>query len=308
MKFAITISILFELLSKRHVTAAYLAEKYGISQRTVYRYVELLSTAAPIHIKRGRSGGICIPDNYKLPTNFLTKEEYSAAIRALDIAYAESANEEFLAVKHKLAMQTKMDNPFMLVSSNLDNIMLDSSIWGDTKTFSDKIYLVEESIRKKYILEIEYVTNNNEKLHTKIEPHMLVYRQNIWQLYAFCHALRDFRLFRLGHVISILKTPQRFSPRPFKREDIPMPCWRKQRTLDVQLEVCENAVAIAQEWLGIENMRYRDGKWYAEAILPDDEALPRKIMAMGENVRVLAPEVLREKIKNRATTIANYYS
>ena len=308
MKFAITISILFELLSKRHVTAAYLADKYGISQRTVYRYVELLSTAAPIYVKRGRSGGICIPDTYKLPSGFLAKEEYDAAIHALDIAYAQSGNEDFLSVKHKLAMQTKTDNHFMMLSSSIDSIMLDSGIWGDTDTFSDKIRLVEEGIRKKYILEIEYVTNTNEKMRTRIEPHMLVYRQNVWQLYAFCHALRDFRLFRLGHVVSILKTTQRFSPRPFKREDIPMPCWRKQRILDVQLEISGNAIAIAQEWLGIENMRYQDEKWYADASLPDDEALTRKIMAMGENVRVLAPDSLKEKMKKLASTIANYYS
>ena len=307
MKFAITLSILFELLSKRHVTAAYLAEKYGISQRTVYRYVELLSTAVPVFVKRGRSGGICIPDNYKLPSGFLSKEEYDAAIRALDIAYAQSANEDFLAVKHKLTMQTKTDNRFLMLSGSVDSVMLDSSIWGDTDTFSDKIRLMEEGIQKKFILEIEYVTNQNEKMRTKIEPHMLVYRQNVWLIYAFCHALRDFRLFRIGHVVSILKTPQHFSPRPFKREDIPMPCWRRQRILEARLEVSEGAVAIAQEWLGIENMQYRDGKWYADASLPDDEALPRKIMALGENVRVLAPDTLRERIKNTAEKIGSLY-
>lgn len=307
MKFAITLSILFELLSKRHLTAAYLAEKYKISPRTVYRYVELLSTAVPVFVKRGRSGGIYIPDNYKLPTGFFSEAEYTAAIQALDIAYSQTPNEEFRNVKHKLMLQTKTEAPFLMLSGKVDSIMLDSGIWGDTKTFSQKLRLMEHGIQNRHLLEIEYVTNANEKLRTRIEPHMLVYRQNIWHVYAFCHQLRGFRLFRLGHVISILDTQQRFAARPFKKEDIPMPCWRPQRILEVQLEISESAAAISQEWLGIENMQYRNGKWYADAALPDDEALARKIMALGENVRVLAPESLRERISATADKIKKLY-
>ena len=308
MKFAITIGILFELLSKRHVTATYLAEKYGISTRSVYRYVELLATAVPVVVKRGRGGGISIPDTYKLPTGFLSKEEYDAALEALDFAYAQIPNEAFLQTKHKLLQQTKTENKFFMLSSSIDTVMLDSGVWGDTDTFSEKLRLMEEGIRKKYVLEIEYVTNDNQKYRTWIEPHMLVYRQNVWHIHAFCHMLRGFRLFRMGHVISILKTPQRFTPRPFKREDIPMPCWLRQETIEVRLEVSGKAIAIAQEWLGIENMQYQDGKWYADASLPNDEALPRKIMAMGENVRVISPASLQERIRTTAAKIQNLYT
>ena len=37
----------------------------------------------PIDIIRGRRGGICLPDTYRLPSNFFTKEEYAAAVNAL---------------------------------------------------------------------------------------------------------------------------------------------------------------------------------------------------------------------------------
>ena len=79
MKFSILIAILFDLLAKRKVTANDLAEKYEISPRTVYRYIDLMSTTLPVYVKRGRNGGICISDNYKLPMGFMTKEEYEAA-------------------------------------------------------------------------------------------------------------------------------------------------------------------------------------------------------------------------------------
>ena len=58
MKFTILIDILFDLLAKRKLTASYLAEKHGISVRTVYRYIDHMSLTVPVYIKRGRNGGI----------------------------------------------------------------------------------------------------------------------------------------------------------------------------------------------------------------------------------------------------------
>ena len=67
MKFVILLDILFELLSKRKVTATFLSEKFNISTRTVYRYVDTLSLCIPLYVKQGREGGIYLSDSYKLP-------------------------------------------------------------------------------------------------------------------------------------------------------------------------------------------------------------------------------------------------
>ena len=83
MKFSILIDMLFDLLSKRKITAAYLAEKYQISPRTVYRYVDLLAQKLPVSVKRGRNGGIYLSDSYRLPVGFMSADEYTAAINAL---------------------------------------------------------------------------------------------------------------------------------------------------------------------------------------------------------------------------------
>ena len=109
MKFYILSDILFELLLKRKVTAGYLAEKHELSIRTVYRYVDTLSTSVPVYVKRGRNGGIYIADNYKLPMGFMTESEYNAAIEALEIAYAQQPEERFLIAKQKLSAQKKLE-------------------------------------------------------------------------------------------------------------------------------------------------------------------------------------------------------
>ena len=105
MKFSILLDILFALLIKRKATAPYFAEKHGISVRTVYRYIDLLSITVPVYVKRGRDGGICISDSYKLPVGFMTKEEYDAAIESLTAMYAQLPQERFLSTMRKLSAQ-----------------------------------------------------------------------------------------------------------------------------------------------------------------------------------------------------------
>lgn len=110
MKFKTVLDMLFELLQKRKVTATYFSKKYGISLRTVYRYVEELKSALPLEITRGRNGGICLPDQFKLPVNFMTNEEYLAAIEALEIAYAHYPEDRFLIAKEKLSAEYKPED------------------------------------------------------------------------------------------------------------------------------------------------------------------------------------------------------
>ena len=107
MKFENVLDMLFTLLKKRKVTAGYFAKKYGVSLRTVYRYVAALQPFVPLTISRGRNGGICLPDHFKLPLNFMTNDEDLAAIDALEIAYCHQPEERFITAKEKLSQEYK---------------------------------------------------------------------------------------------------------------------------------------------------------------------------------------------------------
>ena len=304
MKFTILLDILFDLLAKRKVTASYFAEKYEISVRTVYRYIDQLSIPVPIYIKRGRNGGICIPDSYKLPVGFMSKEEYTSAIDALEAMYSQLPEERFLTAKRKLSAQIKRENRDTSLSGEIGTIIVDGGTWGDTKAFAEKLKLLEE----RRILEIEYHARLGEKSVRKIEPHVLVCKQAIWYLYAFCHKQRAFRLFRLGRVASVLKTDTIFTKRAFTRADIPLNFWTSETdSIEAKFEISKEAFADAQDWLGQENLRQQQGKWYAEVTLPNDDTLVKQILSLGVGVTVLSPLSLREKVSEAAKKIALSY-
>src|ERR1044071_626272 len=74
------------------VTAAELAERFGVTLRTIYRDLEALQDAGmPIRADRGRGGGYALDRNYQLPpVNFTAREA------ALLVALARMASEQRL--------------------------------------------------------------------------------------------------------------------------------------------------------------------------------------------------------------------
>lgn len=307
MKFAILLAILFDLLAKRKVTATYLADKHEISPRTVYRYVDLLSMTVPVYVKRGRNGGICISDNYKLPVGFMTVEEYESAIEALTAMYSQLPEERFLSVMRKLSAQMKSESRDLTLSGELGTIVVDGGTWGDTRNFSEKIRIVQEALKDNQILDVEYRSRTGEKTQRKIEPHVLVFKQGVWYVYAFCHKQRAFRLFRLGRIFSATKTGETFRKRKITRDEIPLHYWTSDKTVDARFIVHEKGFVDALDWLGVENLQQRNGKWYADVTLPDDENLVRKIVSLGDGIQVLEPSDLKERVKKEAQNLLKLY-
>lgn len=305
MKYQITTSILFDLLAGKKITAKTIAEKYGVSERSAYRYIELLSKSVPLSVKRGRSGGVVIADTYKLPVGFLTEEEYSAISESLSIAYANSAEERFLNAKRKLALAEKQEKKDFSLRENAGTLLI-SGFFGDAYSFSGKIRLLEECIRERKILQIEYLSQKGERTKRKIEPHLLIFSQGTWSVYAFCRTKRDFRLFGVGRILAAFKTEERYRMRPFDEASVPVQKTTREDYIEVRLEIEESALFKAQTLLGAEKIRWQNGKWQANVFLPTS-CLVENILFLGAGVEVLSPDFLREDVKKQAAKIAETY-
>jgi predicted DNA-binding transcriptional regulator YafY len=86
----LTIAILLELAKKEKVTAKYLANKFEISTRSVYRYLnELESAGIPTFTIVGKNGGIGIEKNFALNSLLLTEEEKIILRKSLALIYNE---------------------------------------------------------------------------------------------------------------------------------------------------------------------------------------------------------------------------
>ena len=75
MRNEVLFDIMLTILSKKIVTANFLAQKYNMSKRSIYRYIDTLSTSIPIATKPGKNGGIYILNTFSPNNIFFTEDE-----------------------------------------------------------------------------------------------------------------------------------------------------------------------------------------------------------------------------------------
>lgn len=306
MKFQVMLGILFRLLRRGQASAAELASAFQVSPRSIYRYVEeLIVSGVPIDIIRGRKGGIFLPDTYKLPEIFLKKEEYAAAIGAMEVFYSQTQDENLRAAIEKMSAQQKKHARNLTLSGN---ILVDSGSWGDAYSFSEKLKLLEEAAEDHLCLDITYINRSGEESRRVIETHLLIYKQNIWYVYAYCRKRFEFRLFKLARIKSARKTGEIFEKRTFDRDKIPLKFqFESFELIPVRLRIANTSLPDVEEWLGIDNIRSENGILFADVTLPDSDVLVSKIVSFGSGIRVESPPLLIEKVKRHARGLISLY-
>ena len=306
MKFQIMLKILFRLLRKRKLCAKDLAAENGVSERSIYRYVEeLIISGVPIDIIRGRNGGICLPDTYRLPENFFSKEEFAAAVNALNALSEQLPDKAIRSALEKLTLQQKQSSRDLTISGN---ILVDSGTWGDAYGFSDTLKFMEQAIENCRCLDITYLDRSGTQSRRIIEPHLLIYKQNIWYVYAFCRRREDFRLFRVARIRGASDTGECFEKRPFDRDNLPLKFnFTDKELIDLRILVQKEALPDVEEWLGVGNIHLQDGRIYAEAVLPQGEPLLSKLLSFGDTIKIERPKTLSQELTARAKRLAALY-
>ena len=307
MKYRIMINLLSLLLARRKVTAAEVADRFEISVRSVYRYVEEMNVAGvPIDVVRGRYGGLCLCDTFKLPNGYFTRGEYAAAINALTAMVSQLGDADTLSALEKLQQRQKSDKREMSVSGN---IIIDGGAWCDMDRFPEKMRVCEQAVNECQSLEIDYVSREGEHSKRVIDAHVLIFKQNVWYVYAYCHSRADFRTFKIGRIKSARFTGRTFIKQPVNKEDIPLNFeYTSEQLTDVTLEIKKDAVPDVEEWLGVDSVEPRANAMVARVSLPDDDMLVDKILGFGGKVKVLSPESLRKKVADSARAIYSAYA
>ena len=208
-------SILTQLQSKKLITAPELANKYGVSVRTIYRDIRSLEASGiPICTEEGR--GYSIIEGYTLPPVSFTEKEANALItgfslisRNKDSSLVESYENAIIKVKSVLRNNEK--DKAQLLSERVVFVKNLSST-----TTSNILSSVQLAITALTVVEIKYRSlYKNEESLRMIEPQALYHTQDNWILIAWCQLRNDFREFRLDRVLTIKLLSEQFEDRQF---------------------------------------------------------------------------------------------
>lgn len=306
MNCEVMINILMLLLERRKATAKELAARYGVSTRSVYRYVdELCVCGVPIDVERGRYGGLKIADTYRLPTGYFTRDEYSATINALNAMISQVSDENLIKARQKLESRQKAERKNLSICGN---IIVDGGSWGDGKKFTGKMQICEQAVSECRSLYIDYYSRGGVHSKRVIDPHVLIYKQNVWYVYAFCHTKQQFRTFKIGRIKSATFTDKTFERKAFTRDEIDLNFYYSgDQLIDVTFKIAPEFLADAEDWLGIDALEQTGDGFIAQVTLPDDDSLVSKILSYGGAVQVLNPPSLIERVRAAAKKIAAEY-
>ncbi|MBQ6921923.1 MAG: YafY family transcriptional regulator [Clostridia bacterium] len=308
MKFERLLDVLFELLSKKSVTAKYLAEKLDVSVRSVYRYIECLEAAGvPLYTTRGQNGGFHIVDTYRLSSTFMTTEEFDNVINSLT-AIADGVPDKTLTrAINKLKSTVKNEYSGFDVKSG--NLIIDGGPWGDTVGYKAKLSVIEKSLSENRELAIRYHDRNGKISERIIHPHVIVFKQGLWYVYAYCCLRKEFRFFKTGRIENAYILNSTFERKDLSKMDLPLDFWHNAvKAETVVLEIDTKVLSDVEEWLGIENVKQENDKFVANVSLPFDQGLVSKIMSYGNGVKVISPSALKESVRSTALRIADLYT
>jgi predicted DNA-binding transcriptional regulator YafY len=206
-------AILIQLQSKRIVTATKLAEKFGVSSKTIYRDIKSLEKAGvPILTEDGK--GYTIMEGYRLPPIMFTEDEANALLTAeliIQSSKDSSLIEKFSEVtsKVKAVIPDRIKNR----TESLEQRIGITNTYIDNSPKSKYLLEIQKALVDHVVVSIDYTDKKGKVTQRNLEPFAIYSNQNNdWVMVAYCRLRNDFRSFSLLNILKFTTTSEKFEP------------------------------------------------------------------------------------------------
>ena len=297
MKLNRLFEIVYILLQKKSVPAKELAEHFGVSARTIYRDVDVLSLAGiPVYTEQGKGGGISLLPDFVLNKSILSEQEQSEILSALH-GLSNVKTPETGKVLQKLST--------IFNRTAVNWLEVDFSDWSFTtgQIFND----IKTAILERRIAEFDYYSTYGEKTRRRIEPVQLWFKSKSWYIKGFCLMRQDMRTFKLTRVKNLVITDECFAERDLLTVTSETSGHEKQYvTLILRIEP-QMAYRVHDEFDELMVEKQEDGGYIITVTWPEDEWVYGTILSYGEYITVLEPEHVREVVKGKLRKAVEKY-
>lgn len=315
MKSSRLLSILLLLQTRGTMTAARLAEELEVSVRTVYRDVEALhATGVPLYGDAGHRGG------YRLLAGHRSRltDLYAREAEALVLAGLPVAADELGLGGHFADAQLKLRAALPVpLREHVDRLRarfhIDAPGWYAEETEVPFLAQVAEAVRTGRVLAVRYRRwKEPSEVDRRLEPYGLVLKAGRWYLVAGPGP----RTYRVDQILDLTVTEEEARlPDGF---DLAAHWRASQADFHARLHQGDALVRISPRGAArltgaaaralVENGTPEPDGW-TRATLPVEspEHAHGFLLALGEEVEVLAPEDLRERIATTVRTLAARY-
>jgi predicted DNA-binding transcriptional regulator YafY len=292
--------LVYVLIEKKQVTAKEMAKRFGVSTRTIYRWVEALSVSGiPVYALTGRGGGIAISENYTLDKTVLSEEErleLVSSVKALD----------------SLSGGTTGEKLSRLVPSNTDWLEVDFSPWSPEGQGVRQLFgTLRECILKKRQVEFDYFGGSGKTERRSVHPWKLVYRGQAWYLLGWCNTRKAERYFKLsrmvnveqtGRVANVMMNETRQTENAGSKPD------KNPRLIKIKAKISANkAFYLLDSFACSETKTGSDGSLIVTFTAPDSDWLIGNLLSYGADIKIISPKKIRDAVIKEAIGVTELY-
>jgi predicted DNA-binding transcriptional regulator YafY len=302
-------AILTQLQSKRTVTAQEIADRFGISLRTVYRDIKALHEGGvPITGEAGVGYGVI--EGYRLPPVTFSQEE------ALSLLLAEKIFEKTIGTSNPMHFNNAMTKIRAILKTpekeSFENLapkiaFLRQTTDLEAPIYETKIQQIILCLSAKKLMEINYTSfEKEERTMRKVEPIGIYNAFERWYLIAWCRLRKDYRTFRLDRISQIKIMEERIEGVHPSLQEYLEKIRKTEKLTQIVIEIP------AKYYKYIQTQKYNHGyvmeekigKNYRLTFMSSSlEYFIRWIIMMGDCIRILSPVEGKERLKELAKAV-----
>ena len=202
---------LFQLVQlirgRRLTTAAFLAQRLEVSERTVYRDVaDLQHQGVPIE---GEAGvGYRLGAGFELPPLMFTQEEASALVAAARLA--QSWVDPALARNIETGLGKILSVLPAAARVSAEALALYAPALGLDDAMRNRLQTLREAVEARQKLRLSYRDVSGDASERTVRPLGCFYWGKVWTLSTWCELRSDFRGFRIDRMDAVEVLPERF--------------------------------------------------------------------------------------------------
>jgi len=316
------LSILMLLQARGRVSARELADEFEVSVRTIHRDIDALSAAGvPVYAERGRNGGFRLQDGYRTRLTGLSPSEAETLFLAglpgpaAQLGFADALTTARLKLLAALPPNLQPEAERIAARFHLD-----PGAWFHDVDRLPSLPVIARAVFRERVLKLRYRRAGEvEARPRRLGPLGLVLKAGIWYLVA--QSGKSVRTYRAANIHDAEVTDEVFTrPRHFD-----LAAYWQQTVREYEAGVYREHAEVELSPRGVyllemlgpyvmkaaaETASKPDRRGWIRCTLPLEsiEHGAGELMRLGDEVRVLGPPELRERIAEVASRMARRHA
>jgi len=308
------VEILATLQSGRNYTASQLAKIFGTSRRTIYRDLKELEAIGVSYHYDATTGGYTMDPEFFLPPVDLKLQEAMSllllvhkASEQLQLPFKNSALLAALKIENNLPAKIRQH-----CNTALRSISTRATAQAPIRELDKTFAQLQKTIEKKQKVSIRYHSLfDGRDIELELCPYHLLYNQRAWYVVGLSGMHNSVRTFKLARIRQLKTLSQHFvDDGNFDLSEYLGRAWSmipEGRIYNVKLrflpKVAENVAEV--RWHSTQKVtRNGDGSVIVEFRVDGLGEITWWILGYGDQVQVLRPKRLRQKIVETAKNVA----